>query len=153
MKDKLFRKVACIAFYDNDGKILIQDRRFDPKLNKYIDYGWFGGAAEDDETFEQGLVREAKEELNINLKEYEFLAEYSYDRPTYKVVVKLFITKTPENIVCNEGKPKEVTIEEAKKLIASTDHIGIKKVEEWLDKNTSNSKEFAVSQSQGDQDA
>jgi 8-oxo-dGTP pyrophosphatase MutT (NUDIX family) len=128
------RRAACLVLYTDKKTIIIQDRINHPDP-KGIKYGWFGGKAEDGETFEQGLVREAKEELNIDLKKYEFIGEYSYDRPTYKVTVKLFITKAPKNIVCSEGEPKEVTIEEAKKLIASTDHIGITKVEEWLNKN------------------
>jgi 8-oxo-dGTP diphosphatase len=55
------RNVALIIFYDKDKRILLQDRRGISKLG--AEWGFFGGEIENDETPEQAVVRETKEEL------------------------------------------------------------------------------------------
>lgn len=64
------RTVSLIVPYTEDGRILLQDRRDISKIGE--DWGFFGGGIEENETPEQALVREAKEELEINLNKYGY---------------------------------------------------------------------------------
>lgn len=66
---------AVIAFYDDQGRILLQDRYGITKSGE--EWGFFGGGIEPGETPEQTLVREIKEELVFDLKEFEFLTKYN----------------------------------------------------------------------------
>lgn len=60
------RRVACILLIREDGKFLLQHRTDDaPRLPGY--WALFGGGIDEGETPEQAVVREAKEELDINL--------------------------------------------------------------------------------------
>jgi len=67
------KRVAVIVFYDEKKRILLQYRA---GLSRYgTEWGFFGGKIESGETPEQALVREIKEELDYDLKEYKFLCE------------------------------------------------------------------------------
>jgi len=69
------RTVSLIVPYARDGRILLQDRRDISKIGE--EWGFFGGGIEDGETKEQALVRETKEELEINLHKdaYEYIGK------------------------------------------------------------------------------
>lgn len=56
------RRVAVIIFYDEKKRILLQDRREISKRGE--EWGFFGGGIEKDETPEEALVREIKEDKN-----------------------------------------------------------------------------------------
>jgi len=68
------RKVALIIFYDENKKILLQDRKRISRVGE--EWGFFGGEIEENETPEQAIIRETKEELNFDLKEYKFIGEF-----------------------------------------------------------------------------
>ena len=68
------RKVALIIFYDKSNRILLQDRRKISKRGE--EWGFFGGGIEEGETPEQALIRETKEELGYDLKEFEYIGNY-----------------------------------------------------------------------------
>lgn len=59
------REVALLVFYNDKNEILMQDRMGHSKSGE--EWGFFGGAIEEDETPEQALVREIKEEMNLDL--------------------------------------------------------------------------------------
>lgn len=63
------RKGAMILFCEGD-KIMFQDRRSYSKYGE--EYGFFGGGIEEGESSEEALKREIKEELSIEIKNYEF---------------------------------------------------------------------------------
>lgn len=67
------RTVALIVFYTKEGKILLQERKARSKAGE--EWGFFGGGVEKGETFEQALVREAKEELGIELKHFRRIGQ------------------------------------------------------------------------------
>lgn len=69
------RKVALIIFYDDKKRILLQDRRSISKMGE--EWGYFGGQIEEGETPEQAVVRETKEELRYDLKEYRYAGRYT----------------------------------------------------------------------------
>lgn len=58
-------RFSMVIFYDSDGKILLQDRRNLWKDD--IEWWWFWGRSDANETPEETAIREITEELNIVL--------------------------------------------------------------------------------------
>jgi mutator protein MutT len=123
------RNVALIIFYDDKKRILLQDRRGISKLGE--EYEFFGGEIEEGETPEQAVVRETKEELNFDLKEYKYVDEYGYEiEESLKkkfanfdfdtVLCKVFVAPLKNNLSkfkLKEGKKMQLfTLKEAEKL-------------------------------------
>jgi 8-oxo-dGTP diphosphatase len=112
------RKVALIVFYDEDKRILLQDRRGISKFGE--EWGFFGGEMEEGETPEQAIIREMKEELNFDLKEYEYFGKYSYKIKNLFVKGTVFISPLKNNLSNFEQKEgknmKLFSLEEAEKL-------------------------------------
>jgi len=112
------RKVALIIFYDENKRILLQDRRGISKLGE--EWGFFGGEIGKGETSEQAVVRETKEELDFDLKEYKYVGEYSYKIKDIFVIGKVFISPLKNNLLKFkqiEGKNMQLfSLEEAEKL-------------------------------------
>jgi 8-oxo-dGTP pyrophosphatase MutT (NUDIX family) len=112
------RKVALIIFYDDKKRILLQDRRGISRLGE--EWGYFGGEIEKDETPEQAVIRETKEELDFDLKECKYIGEYSDEIKDLFVVRKVFISTLKNNLL--KFKQKEginmnlFSLEEAEKL-------------------------------------
>ncbi len=69
-------KIASIILENNNKEILLYLR--DNKPNIPFPHHWdlFGGHVEVDETPEEALIREVKEELNYDLKEFRFFRKY-----------------------------------------------------------------------------
>lgn len=65
---------ALLFILNSKGEVLIQDRRG----YKKPDWGYFGGSIEEGETPLGAVIREAKEELNLNLQEEDlsYLGEF-----------------------------------------------------------------------------
>lgn len=72
--------MSLAIFYKNN-TLLLQDRR-SIKKNSY-DWGFFGGALEQNETFDQALRREVREELDYDLKDYAFFEKISFYSEKY----------------------------------------------------------------------
>lgn len=70
------KKIAAIIFENDKGEFLFYLRDNKPEI-PFPDY-WdlIGGHVEEGETPEDALVREVKEELDIDLKEYSFFKIY-----------------------------------------------------------------------------
>lgn len=100
------RKVAIILFYDDKGNILLQNRKTYSKHGEK--YGFFGGKIEEDETPEQALKREVKEELNIDIKDFKLFKHYSQIIPEINRDVErwVHISSIPDlkEIEVNEGE-------------------------------------------------
>lgn len=71
---------AVIAFYDDQKRILFQDRHGISKAGE--EWGFFGGTIETGETPEQALVREIREELGVHIAEFELLMTLKHFRDT-----------------------------------------------------------------------
>ena len=135
----LTRKVSLLILYDENGKILLQDRKGISKVGEK--WGYFGGRIEEGETPEQALIRETKEELGFELKDFKFLGYYKYRMVKYNVQAHIFVSKFPnsDKVEQLEGTNMDFfTVEEAKKLdmkIMTTEILD--DVEQFLIKNKS----------------
>jgi 8-oxo-dGTP diphosphatase len=72
----MMNKIAAIILENDKGEILLYLRDNKPGI-PFPDY-WdlIGGHVEEGETPEEALVREVKEELDIDLKEFDFYKKY-----------------------------------------------------------------------------
>ena len=128
---------ALIIFYDKN-KILLQDRR---KISKHgEEWGFFGGHIEKGETPEQALIREIKEELSYNIKEYKFFKKYRL-QPYTDVKVNYYVYLAPipsfSELKQLEGHDMKLfTIKEAKKLkMVKGDDIVLNDLQEYFKGN------------------
>jgi len=80
---------AALIF--SDGKIVITQRHAESHLGGLWEFP--GGKRESDETFEQCLVREIREELGIEVEIGELFEEISHTYPEKTVRLKFFICK------------------------------------------------------------
>ncbi len=112
------RRVAVIIFYDEKKRILLQDRREISKRGE--EWGFFGGGIKKDETPEEALVREIKEELDYQLDNYYFLKEVHYVTPKFNITLYAFIAPLKDKLKKfnqKEGKKMKLyTLDQAKKL-------------------------------------
>ena len=79
--------VAAIIKKDNQYLIVQRNR------NKHLGLKWEfpGGKVHDNETFEEALSREIKEELNITINMYEKIAEEKYKDEKIDIVLHYFL--------------------------------------------------------------
>lgn len=70
------KKIAQIIFENDKGELLLYLRDNKPGIPFPGHWDLIGGHVEEGETPEQALVREVKEELNIDLKDFKFFRKY-----------------------------------------------------------------------------
>ena len=118
-KSMEMRKVAIFVLRDESGKILLQHKDAGaPRLANY--WAFFGGGIEKGETPEQAVKREAKEELQIELKP-TFFKKYTYERDELvknRVELTMFTA------------PLEWSVEQLKKQQLEGDYLGLFTLEE-----------------------
>lgn len=109
--------IAAIIFENDNKEILLYLRDNKPGIPFPDHWDLIGGHIEEGETPEQALVREVKEELDIDLKEYTFYKRYecltgdAYENIKYIYSGK--IDQTIEEITLLEGVlPRFFTREE-----------------------------------------
>lgn len=83
-------KVVAGIITDNN-KVLIAQR----KKGKHLEYKWEfpGGKIEENETDEQALERELKEEFNIKVKVEDYITESVYDYDEKTIYLKAYLVK------------------------------------------------------------
>lgn len=113
IKDKMVR-VSLTVIFNNENKILLLKRS--EKTNWCPDcWALVGGKIEKNETPEQGLVREVKEETQINLTKYKIKKIIKIDN----VLEYLYLSKVDNDFVELNGEHSDYgwyTLEEIKKL-------------------------------------
>jgi len=100
MKNKVIEVSAALVFHD--GKILITQRHAKSHLGGLWEFP--GGKREPDETSEQCLVRELREELGIEVEVGALFEEITHTYPEKTVRLKFFVCKwisgTPRTLDC-----------------------------------------------------
>ena len=111
------KKIAAIILENDNGEFLLALRDNKPGIPFPNHWDLIGGHVEEGETPEEALVREVKEELNIDLKEYSFFKIYeclngdAYENTKYIYTGKINIPI--EEITLLEGeRPQYFTREE-----------------------------------------
>lgn len=69
-------KIAAIIFENDKGEILLYLRDNKPGIPYPNHWDLIGGHVEEGETPEEALIREVKEELDFELREFRFFKEY-----------------------------------------------------------------------------
>jgi 8-oxo-dGTP diphosphatase len=100
-------QVATAILFDRNNQLLIYLR--DDKLEISFPNHWdlFGGHVEEGETPEQALVRELKEELNIEITDYRFFKKYESTNETKlntKFVFVVHIQQAVDELTLYEGQ-------------------------------------------------
>jgi 8-oxo-dGTP diphosphatase len=104
------KQIAQVFLFDRNGQLLIYLR--DNKLNIPFPNHWdfFGGHLEEGESPEEGLVREVKEELGIEMKDWKFFRTYvCTEGDAYPNIKHLYWAQIPQ-------APKELTLYEGQRL-------------------------------------
>jgi len=70
------KEIAAVILENDKGEILLYLRDNKPSIPFPHYWDLFGGHIEEGETPEEALLREVKEELNIELKDYRFFGKY-----------------------------------------------------------------------------
>lgn len=89
MNPKRIEVSAALIF--RDGKLLITQRHAKSHLGELWEFP--GGKREANETFEQCLVREIREELGVEIAVGELFEQISHDYPEKSVHLKFFVCK------------------------------------------------------------
>ena len=80
---------VCAAIIINNNKILLTQRGY----GEYKDKWEFpGGKIEENETKEETIIREIKEELDASIKVEKFLTKVEYNYPSFYLKMNVFIT-------------------------------------------------------------
>jgi len=101
------RTIAQIIFENEKGELLLYLRDNKPGIPFPLHWDLIGGHVEVGETPEQALVREVKEELDIDLKEFSFFRKYDCNEgdayPNVKYIYSGRINLPIEEITLLEG--------------------------------------------------
>ena len=98
-------EVGC-AIIHKKGELLIAQRKSGVFLGNYWEFP--GGKREKDESFEECLIREVKEELGVTIKPVRFLKKEEYIYPEKTVMLHFYICEwvkgKPERLDCQDFK-------------------------------------------------
>jgi len=94
--------VSAIIVRRKDDKVFIARRKKEKKFSPGL-WETIGGRIEKDETAEEALKREVKEELNVDVKKFEYFRDYEYYDKTFKTFI-VELKKEPD--------PNELDFEE-----------------------------------------
>jgi 8-oxo-dGTP diphosphatase len=104
----LMKRIAQVLLFDRDRKLLIYLRDDKPDIPFPNHWDFFGGHVEEGETPEGAMVREVKEELGIELTEWQFFSRYECTQgdvyPNIKYIYRANIDKRPAELVLSEGQ-------------------------------------------------
>ncbi|MDD2870965.1 MAG: NUDIX hydrolase [Candidatus Gracilibacteria bacterium] len=134
---KKVKKVSMIGFYNSQNQILLQERGEYSKFGE--EWAFFGGHLEEGESALQAFFREAKEELGIDMNDfdYKYLGEYLFEFPDLLIHRHIYIIKTDlfetDFTVLEGSGAKFFSFEDANKLKFPTNPEGaLEIVEDYI---------------------
>ena len=102
------KTVAHVIFENEDGELLLCLRDNEPSIPFPHHWNLIGGHIEEGESVEDGLIREVKEELNLNLMGHKFWRSYvcleGDVHPNIKYMYTAKINLPIEEITLMEGE-------------------------------------------------
>lgn len=75
---KFNRNYSLVIFYNKKWEILFQNRKSISKI--WEEYWFFGGGVEDGESFEVAIIREIKEELNLDINPEDIFHAFDFSK-------------------------------------------------------------------------
>ena len=119
------KKKALLIPYNSKGEIFIQDRRG----HKPPPWGFFGGGIEVGETSLKAVIRETKEELDLDIaeKDIDYMGEFptKFNDVETERSLYLYSTEQIEFTVLEGAGGRWVTFAEAKELLHAGDTIDL----------------------------
>lgn len=100
-------QVATALLFDRNNQLLIYLRDDKPEISFPNHWDLFGGHVEEEETPEQALVRELKEELNVDITDYQFYKSFESNneaRANTKFVFVVKIKQSANELTLYEGQ-------------------------------------------------
>ena len=102
------KQIAMVLLFDRQGRLLIYLRDDKPDIPFPNHWDFLGGHVEEGETPEEALVREVKEEIGVDLREWVFFRRYVCTEgdayPNIKYLYWARIDRTAEELTLYEGQ-------------------------------------------------
>jgi 8-oxo-dGTP diphosphatase len=115
------KQIAMVLLFDRQGRLLVYLRDDKPDIPFPNHWDFLGGHVEEGETPEEALVREVKEEIGVDLREWVFFRRYVCTEgdayPNIKYLYWARIDRTAEELTLYEGQRlMSITSEQRSKL-------------------------------------
>lgn len=108
------KQIAMVLLFDRHDRLLIYLRDDKPEIPFQNHWDFFGGHLEEGETPEQAMIREVKEELGIDLDQWNFFREYiCREGDAYPNIKYLYWATT-------DKRAEELTLYEGQRLMSIT---------------------------------
>lgn len=95
---------AGVIIFDNEGRVMLAKRKFEPKKGTWQLIGGFVGL---DESLEEAAIREAKEELGVTIQIDSYLGSFSRTYEFGGVAVPILVTYFTAKIIDGAPKPND----------------------------------------------
>ena len=102
------KEISQVLLFDRDNRLLVYLRDDNPDIPFPNHWDFFGGHLETGESPEQALVREVREELGVELKQWNFFRLYHCNQgdayPNIKHIYWAQIDQSSAELTLNEGQ-------------------------------------------------